>query len=66
MTPLAENSYLIIHGITTVGAILVFFIRNEHRMTKTETTLDLLLKDHDRRTAQGPWCIEKTPLEKPF
>lgn len=44
--------YLTIHGITTVGAIIGFFIRNEHRITKLETTLDILHREHTRIMSQ--------------
>lgn len=44
--------YLVIHGITTVGAIVGFFIRNEHRITKLETTLDILHREHTRIMSQ--------------
>jgi len=43
--------YLVIHGITTVGSVVIFLIRNEHRITKLETTLSLLKDQHDRYTA---------------
>ena len=33
-------SYLVIHGITTIGTIILFLIRNEHRITKLETRLN--------------------------
>lgn len=36
----AIQSYLILHGVTTVGAIVIFLVRNEHRITKLETRLD--------------------------
>lgn len=49
----ATDIYLAIHGITTVGAIIIFLIRNEHRITKTETRLDYLEKSHDTLTAKG-------------
>ena len=32
--------YLLIHGVSTIGAIIVFLVRNEHRLTKLETTLE--------------------------
>lgn len=47
----ALTSYLIIHGIATVGSVVVFLIRNEHRITKLETTLALLKEQHDRYTS---------------
>lgn len=36
------EAYLILHGVATVGAMVVFLMRNEHRITKIETTLSLL------------------------
>jgi len=30
-TPPVFIQYLVIHGIATVGSIMLFFIRNEHR-----------------------------------
>ena len=53
MTITPEYSYLIIHGITTVGTMMLFLIRNEHRITKMETRLDYLEKSHDTLTARG-------------
>lgn len=49
----AIQSYLLAHGITTVGAMVIFLIRNEHRITKMETRLDYLEKSHDTLTAHG-------------
>lgn len=48
-----ELYYLGIHAITTVGTVVVFLIRNEHRITKMETRLDYLEKSHDALTARG-------------
>ena len=45
--------YMIIHGLTTVGGLFTFLIRNENRMTKIETRLDVLGKQHDRLTNYG-------------
>jgi len=47
------TTYLVIHGVTTVGAVIIFLIRNEHRITKLETTLTILKEQHDRLTAKG-------------
>ena len=49
----AVQSYLIIHGVSTVGAILIFLIRNEHRITQLETNLNNLKKSHDVLTDHG-------------
>lgn len=46
-------AYLIIHGISTIGAIIIFLIRNEHRITKLETSLDNLKQSHDKLTDYG-------------
>ena len=48
-----EIIYLTIHGVTTVGSVIVFLVRNEHRITKMETRLDYLEKSHDTLTAKG-------------
>ena len=47
------QTYLIVHGISTVGAIVIFLIRNEHRITKVETTLNNLKDSHDQITHYG-------------
>ena len=39
--------YLIIHGLSTVGAVIVFMLRNEHRVTKLDTNLDRIMREHD-------------------
>lgn len=49
----AVQSYLIIHGVSTVGTIIVFLIRNEHRLTKLETSLNHLKESHDALTDYG-------------
>lgn len=49
----AIQTYLIVHGISTVGAIVVFLIRNEHRITKVETNLNNLKDSHDQITHYG-------------
>jgi uncharacterized membrane protein YqgA involved in biofilm formation len=38
------TTYLIIHGVVTIGAIFGFFLRIEHRLTKVETKMELLEK----------------------
>ena len=45
------TTYLLVHGIITVGSVLTFFIRNEHRITKVETTVALLKEQLDRHTS---------------
>lgn len=45
--------YLIIHGVSTVGAVITFLIRNEHRITKLETSLSTLKDSHDVLTDMG-------------
>ena len=47
------QTYLWVHGISTVGAIVIFLIRNEHRITKLETTLKNLKDSHDALTDYG-------------
>lgn len=49
----AIQTYLAVHGISTIGAVVVFLIRNEHRITKIETRLDYLEKSHDTLTTKG-------------
>ena len=49
----AIQTYLIVHGISTIGAVIVFLIRNEHRITKLETTLNNLKDSHDQLTDYG-------------
>lgn len=49
----AIQTYLAIHGISTIGAVVVFLIRNEHRVTKLETTLNNLKESHDTLTEHG-------------
>jgi hypothetical protein len=44
--------YLVIHGITTVGALVGFLIKNESRLTRLETTLKLFHDEHMRITGQ--------------
>lgn len=46
-------TYLIIHGVSTIGAIMLFLIRNEHRITKVETFLNNLKESHDILTDHG-------------
>jgi hypothetical protein len=45
--------YLVAHAITTLGALAGFFIRNEHRITKLETSLSALKDQHDALTGIG-------------
>ena len=47
---LETTAYLIIHGVTTLGAMVTFLVRNEHRITRLETTVTLLKEQHDRYT----------------
>lgn len=47
------EGYLLVHGVSTIGAIIIFLIRNEHRLTETETTLKLLKDQHDIITGRG-------------
>lgn len=49
----AIQGYLIAHGITTVGAIIIFLVRNEHRITKLEANHSNLKDQHDILTAMG-------------
>lgn len=49
----AIQAYLIAHGVSTVGAIIVFLVRNEHRITKLETSLNNLKESHDALTDHG-------------
>ena len=39
------QAYLIAHGAITVGVIIAFVVRVEHRLTKLETTVDLFFKN---------------------
>ena len=39
------TTYLVIHGIVTLGAIVTFVVRVEHRLTKLETMVDLFFKN---------------------
>ena len=49
----AIQAYLLIHGLSTVGAVVIFLIRNEHRVTKLETSFNNLKEIHDRLTNHG-------------
>ena len=49
----AVQAYLLIHGFSTVGAVVIFLVRNEHRITKLETTLSGLKESHDALTDYG-------------
>jgi len=51
--PTAIQTYLCVHGVATVGAIVIFLIRNEHRITKVETILNNLKESHDELTDHG-------------
>ena len=48
-----EILYLGLHAATTVGTVVIFLVRNEHRITKMETRLDYLEKSHDALTNRG-------------
>lgn len=48
--------YLLIHGTITVGSLIGFLIRNEHRLTKLETKLE----NHERYTG----CSPEIPLSQ--
>lgn len=47
------QAYLLVHGLSTVGAVVVFLIRNEHRITKLETAFNNLKESHDSLTSYG-------------
>jgi hypothetical protein len=49
----AITTYLLVHGLSTIGAIIIFLIRNEHRVTKLETSFNNLKETHDRLTGHG-------------
>jgi len=36
--------YMALHGVTTIGAIIVFIIKIEHRLTKLETKMEQVEK----------------------
>jgi len=36
--------YLISHALVTIGAIFIFFLRIEHRLTKVETKVENMEK----------------------
>ena len=38
-------TYLITHGVITIGAIITFVVRVEHRLTKLETMVDIFIKN---------------------
>lgn len=50
-TPYTIETYLLLHGVSTIGAIILFLIRTEHRITKLETRLDDLKEEHDKITS---------------
>lgn len=60
-----EYIYLGLHAATTVGTVVVFLVRNEHRITKMETRLDYLEKSHDAYTAKGTAFLPSHPLNQP-
>jgi hypothetical protein len=39
-----ELTYLIVHGISTIGGLFVFLLRVEHRITRLETKVELMEK----------------------
>jgi len=45
--------YLAVHGVTTVGSLIAFLIRNEHRLTRLETKQESLEKQHNALTSYG-------------
>jgi hypothetical protein len=45
--------YLAIHGTATVGSLVAFMVRNEHRITRIETKLENLEKSHNMLTDHG-------------
>lgn len=47
------EAYLIIHGVVTVGAIITFLVKNEHRITKLEVDHENLKDSHDTLTNYG-------------
>jgi hypothetical protein len=47
------EAYLIIHGVITVGAIITFLVKNEHRITKLEVDHKHLKGSHDTLTHHG-------------
>lgn len=49
----AIETYLLVHGLSTIGAVVIFLVRNEHRVTKLETTLNNLKESHDTLTDHG-------------
>ena len=49
----AIQAYLVIHGVSTIGTIIVFLIRNEHRLTKLEVSHENLKASHDVLTRLG-------------
>ena len=48
-----EAAYLIIHAIITLGALIGFLIRNEHRITAIEVNFKNLKNSHDILTNHG-------------
>lgn len=45
--------YMVLHGLSTIGAITIFLIRNEHRITKLEVSHKDLKDQHNTLTAMG-------------
>ena len=45
--------YLAIHGTATVGSLVAFMVRNEHRITRIETKLETLELQHYALTKDG-------------
>ena len=41
-----EIIYLLIHGISTLGVLFMFFLRIEHRLTRVETKMENIEKGH--------------------
>lgn len=48
-----EFLYLIFHAIVTLGVLIGFLIRNEHRITVIEVNLNNLKTSHDVLTHHG-------------
>ena len=55
---IAIQTYLIVHGIITIGSIITFVLRVEHRLTRLETMVDLFLKNKG-----SPTCSSKPPMQ---
>ena len=48
-----EVLYLIFHGVVTLGALIGFLIKNDHRITTVEVELRALKESHDTLTHHG-------------